>query len=55
MNDEIDIFEIEAKLQVLQTKAKLERFGQLCKEVEFLPYDEKVKLFQFLVEELSGS
>jgi hypothetical protein len=57
--DEFAHIELEVQTQILidlaHAKAKRERFDKLAQHVKLLPYDEQVKLFQVLVEELGGS
>lgn len=56
MNEDI---EVEVQTQILidlaHAKAKRDRFEKLTQHVKLLPYDEQVKLFQVLVEELGGA
>jgi len=56
--DEFDVMfsaEQRALIELAHAKAARERLEKLCQAVKQLPYDEQVKLFQVLVEELSGS
>lgn len=57
MNEYEGIFDLEqhALIELAHAKAKRERFAKLCEAVRLLAYDEQVKLFQVIVEELSGA